>query len=567
EGDDRPPSRPGAVMFRSSTVIIVRAELRAWRNRLARRGRARLVLLAVFGAVAAVTVGGSVFSLGLVSGHFLPAARDPLLAGGFTALSVLMLVVGFPTVIATLFVGRDLLQLALAPIHPFQIFLARGLIAMSANMLISGILVAAVVGIGVGAGAPPVYYLLTVVLVFAQVMTVTALQATLMALVLRWVPARIARDVSAAVAGLSGAGFTLLWNASLRQSFTSRRGADAASVASSIASIDRLPSAWPGHALTATISGAAPAAAGWTLLVLGLGAVLVVIAGTLYRRTLLAGLGMFGGVPASWRRGNVEPQRGRSAQGGGSPARAIARKDWLGYRRDIRRLARLLPAILFPIGYAVTFLRPSGGGNSFWSEVFLVSFIAMFMSTALATPSIPSERRGFQLLRMSPLSMWQVIRAKIVLTLPPVILLSVAFSIVLGLAGRNGAGQVFELAGLVVWLALGFVAVGVSAGAIDPHFESTDDRRSVGLVGTLAGVAGALGFGVLSVGAFALLLLTPGALAGTGQIGPIPATPPIAALLALAALILAAGAAAVVGLLLWIANARLRKFEAAISTS
>jgi len=555
------------VRTRTATEIIVRAELQAWRNRLIKRGPTRLALLVLFIIVAAVTIGGSVFSLGVASGHFLPTASDPLLAGGFTALSVLMLVVGFPTVIATLFVGRDLLQLALAPVHSFEILLARALIAMSANLLISGILLAGVLGIGAGAGAPPVYYLLAVALVFGQVLTITAFQAILMSFVLRWVPARIARDVAAAVAGLSGAAFYLVWNVSLRQAFSPHRQPDAANVAVFVERIDWLPSSWPGHALSATIAGSAGSAASWTLLEFGLGAGLIFIAGVLYRRTLLAGLGVFGGVPLRWRRASPESRRFGAGSGVGSPALAIARKDWLGYRRDIRRLARLLPAILFPIGYAVTFLRPSGGGGSFWSQVFLVSFIAMFMSTALATPSIPSERRGFQLLRMSPLSMGQIMRAKIALTLPPVLFLSVVFSVVLGLAGRSGAGQVLELAGLVTWLGVGFVAIGVSAGAIDPRFESTDDRRSVGLLGTLAGVGGALGFGVLSVGAFALLQLAPGAATGTAHLGPIPATPEVATVFGVAAILLAFGAGAVVSALLWIGHARLRGFDATISAT
>jgi len=555
------------VSARTATDIIIRAELRGWRNRLTKRGPVRLVLLALFILVASLTIGGSVFSLGVASAHFLPTTRDPLLAGGFTALSVLMLVVGFPTVIATLFVGRDLLQLAIAPVHSFEILLARSLIAMSANLLISAILLAGALGVGVGAGAPPIYYPLALALVFAQVLTVTAFQAILMSFVLRWVPARIARDVAAALAGVSGAAFYLIWNVSLRSAFTGRTEPGAASVATFIQRVDWLPSSWPGHALNATIAGAPGPAAGWTLLVIGLGGLLVAIAGFLYQRTLLAGLGVFGGVPAKWRSTNAEGRRTAAGIGAASPLRAIARKDWLGYRRDIRRLSRLVPAILFPIGYAVTFLRPSRGGTSFWSEVFLVSFIAMFMSTALATPSIPSERRGFQLLRMSPLTMWQVILAKVALTLPPVLLLAVAFSVVMGLAGGSDPGDVLALAALVAWLGLGFVAIGVSAGAIDPHFESTDDRRAIGLVGTLAGIVGALAFGTLSVGAFALLHLAPGAAAGTAHLGPIPATPAVAGFFGAAALVLVVGATAVVATLLWIANARLRGFEAAISNT
>jgi hypothetical protein len=119
----------------------------------------------------------------------------------------------------------------------------------------------------------------------------------------------------------------------------------------------------------------------------------------------------------------------------------------------------------------------------------------------------------------------------------------------------------------VIWLGCGFVSIGVSAGGIDPHFEALDDRRAVGLIGTLAGLGGSLGFGALSLGAFALIVFGAGAVAGTNQLGPIPSTPVVGALMWAGALVLAAGSAAVVGVLLWLANVRLRSFETAIANA
>ena len=190
----------------------------------------------------------------------------------------------------------------------------------------------------------------------------------------------------------------------------------------------------------------------------------------------------------------------------------------------------------------------------------------MFMSTALATPSIPSERRGFQLLRMAPMTMWQVIRAKIMLTLPPVLALTFLFSMVVATVSASGVAQYAELAVLVLWLGIGFVSIGVSAGAIDPHFDASDDRRAVGLVGTLAGLAGTLGFGLLSVGALALLVFGYAAGQGIRQMGPIPATPVIGALMWAVGLVALVGAAAIVVTLVWFANARLRAWEGAIAS-
>jgi hypothetical protein len=552
---------------RSATRTILGAGLVSWRNRLMKRGRARLALLVGFLVIASVFIGGGAFTLGATAGRFLPEARDTVLAGGFTMLSVLMLVVGFPTVIASLFVGRDLLQLVVAPVRPIEIFISRVVLATSANLFISAILLMATLGLGVGSGAPLVFFPLAVLLIALQVLVVTSLQTILMTVVLRWVPARLARDVAAGVAGVAGAGFYLVWNLNFRQSFAPRSRPDFTNMTSLFDRVEWLPSAWPGHALSGVIAGNLGSAVEWVLLSLGLGVVLIGAAAVLYERTLLSGLGVFGGERPVWKHPAAVKTAAVAKTGVASPSRAIALKDWLGYRRDVRRLARMLPAFLFPIGYAVAFLRPSRGSGGFWTEAFLVGFITMFMSSALATPSIPSERRGFQLLRMAPMTMWQVLRAKVLLTLLPVVVFTLLFTIVIAVASRSGAGQLAELAVFVVWLGAGFVSIGVAAGGIDPHFEAADDRRAVGLVGTLLGLAGAMGFALLSLGALASFVYGLAAAEGTAHLRVLPSTPVVGALMFGAGLLLAVAAGVVVGVLLWIANSRLLHYEGAIAES
>ncbi len=392
--------------------IIVRAELLAFRNRLLKRNPVGLAALGIVTLVAGGPIFVGAFAVGVTAGHFLPFAIDPLLAAAFTGLSLLMLVVGFPTVIASLFVGRDLLQLVVAPVRTRDIFIARLLLAMTANLLISALVLVGVLGVGAGAGAPWLYFPIAVLLLGAQVVVITALQAILMTMILRWVPARLARDVAAAIAGLTGAGLYLAWNLNLRQTFGRKGRPDISSLTSIVQRIDWLPTTWPGHTLSATIEGSFAGALAWLLATLVLAALLVAMAELLYERTLLSGLGIFGGATVVSRRRAQTAIVPSTAKGAGSPSLAIARKDWLGFRRDVRRLTRLLPALLLPIGYAVALSQPGRTLSGFWSNVALVTFLSMFMSSALASPSIPSERRGFQLLRMAPLPMWQLLRAK-----------------------------------------------------------------------------------------------------------------------------------------------------------
>jgi hypothetical protein len=301
----------------------------------------------------------------------------------------------------------------------------------------------------------------------------------------------------------------------------------------------------------------------------------------MYERTLLFGLGVFGGATRVWRRRKARPFTLESPLGAGalrarperptwwgaqgSPYRAIAIKDWLGFRRDVRRLTRLLPALLLPLGYAAALSQPARSLSGFWSNVALVTFLSMFMSSALASPSIPSERRGFQLLRLAPLTMWQLLRAKVFIALPPVLATMLVFSVAVAVTSKSGAIQLLELVIFGVWLAAGFVSISVSSGAIDPHFEATDDRRSVGIIGTFTSIGGSLGFSIISIGALALFLFGQQAAAGTANLGPIPSTPAVGFAMVLGGLLLVASGCALVAVLLTFANARLRAFEASIT--
>jgi hypothetical protein len=109
------------------------------------------------------------------------------------------------------------------------------------------------------------------------------------------------------------------------------------------------------------------------------------------------------------------------------------------------------------------------------------------------------------------------------------------------------------------------VSIGVAAGGIDPHFEAADDRRSVGVIGTLAGIAAAIGFGLLSVGSLAAFVYGIAAAQGTARLIVVPSTPAVGVVMVGGGLLLAAGAGAVVVTMMVIANSRLLRYEGAIA--
>jgi hypothetical protein len=146
-----------------------------------------------------------------------------------------------------------------------------------------------------------------------------------------------------------------------------------------------------------------------------------------------------------------------------------------------------------------------------------------------------------------------------------VLAIILVFSIVVVVTGRDGPGQLIELFVLGVWLAVGFVSISVSGGAIDPRFDATDDRRSVGVLGSLVSLAASLAFSILSIGALALFAFGAQATTGTIEIGPITSTPELGIAMLGGGVLFVALSGVLVGSALWIANARLRSFEGAIA--
>jgi len=90
----------------------------------------------------------------------------------------------------------DLLQLVIAPVRTRDIFVARLMTAVTANLLLSFIL-AAGHGNRRRRGGPWFFYPMALLLIAVQVLVVTALQAILMTVILRWCRRRWPRRAAA----------------------------------------------------------------------------------------------------------------------------------------------------------------------------------------------------------------------------------------------------------------------------------------------------------------------------------------------------------------------------------
>ena len=154
-----------------------------------------------------------------------------------------------------------------------------------------------------------------------------------------------------------------------------------------------------------------------------------------------------------------------------------------------------------------------------------------------------------ELLYMSPLSAWRLLRAKVLFAAPPVVILCLAAA--LPITALRGATplQLGLVALMTAWYASGMTALAVCMGAIDPRFRAADPNRAIGFEGVVLGLIGQAAFTILTVGAVALVTL--------GLfVAPEAAAPALGG-----ALVLAAAAAALVSGFLLFAERRLRHWQ------
>jgi hypothetical protein len=538
-------------------VAIVGADLRSTWNSVFRAQSGRRLAFVVVAGFLSLPLLAIAFGLGAaVALQSSGTTASSALASLFVAGAVMTFVLGLSTVIASFFVQRELLLLAVAPVSPATIFLARLARSAVTNAAIGALLLAIVVGYGVARRAGLVYMLLAPTMVAALALMIAGFQVGLLSVVLRVVPAARARDVANLVAALAGTGLYLAW-------FTLLSGGSGSGLARQlqvgtgpIGSPDQrlfwLPATWPALALGEVARGEVKSGLAWASATLALAALTLVAGYLAYRRACIAGIGAFseGAGRGPRRRGRRAVVAGATAGGVSRPAsaaRALVRKDWLVLRRDTRRLARLLPALAMAFVYPFVFSRSSGPG--ILVALAVPAFSAFFLSQVIGGPSVPSEGRAIQLLYMSPLSAWRVLRAKVLFAAPPVVALSLAAALPITALRGGTRVELGLVALLTVWYAAGMAALAVCMGAIDPRFAAADPNRAIGLEGVVLGLLGQLGFSLLTAGAVALVVV--GLFLAPGQ---------AAAVLSGALVLAAAGAALVSGFLVF-AERRLRRWQ------
>jgi hypothetical protein len=492
----------------STVAVLVRADLVGFYNRVSRIGRRRLTLFAVCVPILAGAVLAPAVSLGNSMASLGSGAATGVLTLGFTSLSLVMLVVGLSSVMVSFFASRDLLLLAGAPIRLIDIYLARLLVAARASVLVASLLLAALIGYGASSGAGIAYWIAAPLMVVCMVIAATALQVALLSLIVRVVPVSRARTLVSVVAALVGSAFWLGWLLlRSQQTVTGVDGSLAQTAAGAAGLGDRLewlPTAWPARALAAFATNDVSAPL-WALTTLLFSFALVMLGHTVFVQAFRRGLSALGEVP----RRTAAAERARrtladAPRAWTAPRRsqlvALVSKEWTVMRRDSRRVAALLPlcviAALYPlIGPGANVARD---GADFWTSVArggsLSLMLPFFFTQMLAAPAVALEGRGFLLMRLAPLDIGTLLRAKVVAVAVPMIAASCVACTVLGLSRGGDAAEVLVLLFMGAWLALGATVIGVSGGAIGARFDAEDPRRAVSTGAALGSTVASLSF-------------------------------------------------------------------------
>ena len=375
------------------------------------------------------------------------------------------------------------------------------------------VVLAAIFGYGIGARLNPTFGLLAIVLVAALAFTVVSLEVSVMSLVLRVVPATRARDVAGVVVALLGSSFYFVQFV-LRGPMLSAKQ-DPVEVLRQAGALGAgllwLPTSWPAEALSAWAVHSPLVALGWTGLSLAAAAVAVGAGWLLHQQTFVLGLGVFGEAGAGTsrrRRPRGQPSAARVAAA--NPIAAIARKDLLALRRDIKRLAGVLPAVIMAVVW--TFVNAGHTGLGLWGVVLPIAFVPGFMSMPLALPAVASEGRGMQLLVLAGTPMRTLLQAKLLFVLPIVLPLTLATSIALAVVNGLGPAESVEVVLFAAWLGCGAPAIAVGAGALGPNFAAADARRGVNPGWVFGGMLAVAVFGALSYGALWIFQLAAGGL-------------------------------------------------------
>lgn len=489
--------------------------------RSASKHPARVIVAAILLPVVGGPTTFAAVSAGALIEIFARNLAEPIFVAAFTASALFILLFGPPATIATFFTDRRLLLLISSPVSVAQVYNARLMTGLGAYLLVAWPLLMLVSGYGMAAHAGIGYLAAALLIVLAWLLGIVGIQVAGLSLLLRAIPARLVRDsvviggallaAGAAVLQLSLAG---LGTSSVRPPSLDALSQGGSGLPAATRALDWLPAVWPARALIRLGAMDYGGGLAWMALLLTVATVCVIAGGAGYSRSFAAGAAVFGEGGSQLGRRQRPARNGRAATAGpAAPLRAMLTKDWIGLRRDVRRLSGVIPGLIFGVGYPLLLSPGATGGGAdgfdFGIRLFAVSTFPLMLASTLGVAAIAGEGRAFLLLVSSPRSPWWLVRSKLAFAAPPVVAGGAIVSAVVLLAHGTDPATSLACAVFVGWLGAGFATVSVAGGAIWSSFQDGPTAGRMSLDGVVMVLVGSFSHGALSAaGLVAIIFAT-----------------------------------------------------------
>ncbi len=366
-------------------------------------------------------------------------------------------------------------------------------------------------GIGVALGAHPLYYVVGVLAAAALYALPVTVGALLALVLVRLSPAGRVREVATAVS-ISAAAAALLGLRALRpEQLTQISPQDSAAFDNFLTTFARLdigwlPPAWATNASWAAIDGRF----GVSLFVLlGVGAAGLATTGLLARLAFARGWvrSLDTSPAARTRPARPAPAWERFLTRRLGPVGAILAKDTRVFVRDVHQWSQVIVLVALAGVYFLSLAAIPVPTQQFSDvmgamNIAFVSFIVAGVGLRMAYPSVSYEAGSYWLVQTQPLRKRDLVLAKFLFALPPMLALGLG----LGLT----AGRVLDLSPTLAFgaplaaalSAFGLTGLAVGMGASQPRFQYTNPNELAMTPGALAYMGLALAYA-----AFVTLLL------------------------------------------------------------
>jgi ABC-2 type transport system permease protein len=440
-----------------------------------------------------------------------------VILGSLLALTALGSFVGSSTTaLQSLYLSNDLPFLMTLPL-PMRVIYGGKLIDAMAGALPAGVVMSIVLAsFGFEQGGRVLYALVALTCLTLILLITTSFSVLLVAAITRFVPPKRAKIFL--ILGSLGIAFAVwsLWRALIPSSDGASSGSpfDETSAAADV--IPLTPVGWAASALSSATSNQVAGT-----LLMGLAFALfagfcALLAYYVFAENFVVGYAKVRGLT------NARPKRPFAAAASNLTAwlpqdvGALVVKEWLVMFRDLRRLS----GAFWPLGmvavYTVALTRSGQRGSNdelnFWLANGALALLPWGASLGISIYAFGTEGRNFELLRVAPMLARRLFFAKTIASFVPVLIGTEVATLIVTLVGQASLVQIFGMAGVVAWAALGYVLIDTAAAAIEPNFDAEHVQRSTALGGRFFGFFAGAAFGVcsmLSVGRILLFSVEP----------------------------------------------------------